>query len=569
VEAVGGGRSAGAAGPAPIDPTPFASALALAAIAAIAVWTRWWPGRLADARTFWRGDESFYWRLACRILHGKFEVDHFINPTLYAYVVAAAGAIVGGIRRLFGADASFDLFLARETAAPHLLVLAGRVVSIVASVCSVLVVARIGRRLFSPAVGLIAALMLAIDGVAATSSPLCGNESLMVLLALLACLVTFEGGSLRRRLAAGLLIGLATATKYSAGILALPLALAFGLGVAPTLLAAAAGFVLGSPMALVNFGEFVRDFRTQAGFLGAGYSAEDLVRNESGFHYYFRTFADMHEGVVSALLCAAGIVASIAVAVVRRRRSHALLLSASLPLFLYLGTGIFSMQRFLLPALPFILMHGAWLIEAVRRRVPLLRTSPNGALAVALLALLGSALPAMTRERAFLASRYVAPEPPSSVLADLEPCFAANACVAELAIPNVFRLLLPSDPWSELALPPPDPAIRSAVSRWLAERDLLPTSAPLDRFIVRSATLADLRRNLKESGVDTLLVVLPTRQLLTGFGIRPEPNDLELRACPYWTEFVEWLATLPRLCTSRSPDLRISAAVLDLREPPR
>src|SRR5262249_51220228 len=165
-------------------------------IVAIALWTRWWPGSITDARGWWRRDETHYLTLASRFLHGRFDVDYFINPTLYSYVVAAAGAIVGGIRRLFGVDATFDLFLARETVAPHLLLWAARMVSIVSSACSVLVVARIGRRLFSPAVGLIAAALLAFDGVAAASAPLCGNESLMVLLVLLSFCVAIEGNSL-------------------------------------------------------------------------------------------------------------------------------------------------------------------------------------------------------------------------------------------------------------------------------------------------------------------------------------------------------------------------------------
>src|SRR5262249_27050085 len=158
-------------------------------------------------------------------------------------------------------------FLARETVAPHLLLWAARMVSIVSSACSVLVVARIGRRLFSPAVGLIAAALLAFDGVAAASAPLFGNESLMVLLVLLSFCVAIEGNSLRHRVAAGLLLGLATATKYSAGIFVLPLALAFGLRVGPALLAAVAGFVAGAPMAVLNFRAFVDGFRTQAGYL--------------------------------------------------------------------------------------------------------------------------------------------------------------------------------------------------------------------------------------------------------------------------------------------------------------
>jgi hypothetical protein len=549
--------------------TRLVIAIASAAIAAVAIWMRWWPGSLAAARGWWRRDEPMYFQLACGFLHGRLDVHYFINPTLYAYVVAAAGAIIGGIRRLCGADASFALFLARETAAPHLLLWAGRVVSIVASVISLLVVARIGRRLFSPAVGGIAALLLALDGVAANSAPLCGNESLTVLLGLLAFSVAIEGDSLRRRIAVGLLIGLATATKYSAGILVVPLVVAYGLRVGPAIVAAAAGLAAGAPMALVNFREFLHDFTLQAGFLRAGYSAEDVAHPELGFGFYVRTFAGSHAGLAAAILCGAGILASIAVAAVRRERAHLLLLSASLPLYLYLGTGIFCFERFLLPAVPFILIHGAWLLARLLDRVPLLRARPISGFAVGLLAVLGAAAPAAVRQHDALRRRFGAPEPPAALLDAVRPQLETDRRVAELAIPSTFRLLLPSDPWAELGLPPPGDAIRADVNDQLAAAALLPRSLLLNRAVVESPTLERLQQLLRDSGIDTVLLVVQSAQLAAGHGIHPTPQDANLRACPYWNELFDWLATLPRIAFARSPDLRITAAMLDLRESAR
>lgn len=542
----------------------LATTIALAGSVAIALWIRWWPGWISAGRSWWRRDETHYFEMACSFLNGRFGVHYFINPTLFAYVLAAAGALVGGIRRLFGADASFGLFVARETVAPHLLLWAGRALSIVASVLAVLVVARIGRRLFSPAVGLVAGLLLAIDAVAAESAPLCGNESLMVLLALLAISVALGGGSLRRRVAAGLLIGLATATKYSAGILVLPLVVAFGLDAGPALVAAAAGFALGAPMTLMNFPDFLHDFSTQAGFLHAGYSAEDVARDELGFVYYVQTFAGTHAGLALALLCGAGLLASIVIAATRRDRTHLLLLAASLPLYLYLGTGIFCAQRFLLPALPFLLIHGAWLLTWLLARLPVLRPRPTVALAVALLAVLGAGAPAAIRGHDALRRQFGAPEPTSEVLDALRPQLGTDRRVAELAIPFRFRLLLPIDPWQELDLEPPSDAIRGAVDEELATAGLLPRSLLLNRAIAESPTLASLQQRLRDAGIDAVLLVVQTAQVAAGHGIRPTPQDTNLRSCPYWSELFEWLTSLPRIAYVRSPDLRITAALLDL-----
>src|SRR5262249_52175070 len=171
-----------AVGPAPGAPRRVVTALALAAIVAVAVALRWWPGLPDCGRAHWRQDETNHFPLVCRFLNGGFDVREWKNPTFSDYVVAGASALVGGARRLLGMDPSFDAFVVRETVAPHVALLVGRIVSILASAGCAVVVARVGRRLFSTSVGLFAGLLLALDGVAAWSAPLCGNESLVVLL---------------------------------------------------------------------------------------------------------------------------------------------------------------------------------------------------------------------------------------------------------------------------------------------------------------------------------------------------------------------------------------------------
>jgi hypothetical protein len=546
-----------------------AAALALAGVVAVALALRWWPGGWTDERAYWRRDETNYFLLVSRFLNGRFDVREFINPTLYAYVVAGAGALVGGMRRLLGMDASFDLFVARETAVPHVVIGVGRVISILASAGSVLVVASVGRRLFSDTVGVIAGLLLAIDACAADSAPLCGNESLMVLLGLLAIRAAIGGSSLRRRLASGLLLGLATSSKYSAGILAIPIAVAFRRRVGPSALMAAVGFALGSPMALVNFGDFVRGFTTQAGFLHAGYHEEDRLRHELGFVYYVRTFGEAHQGVVLASLCAAGVVASLTMVALRRDRGHALLLAASLPLYLFLGSGIFNDGRFLLPAIPFLLIHGAWLLERLLMRVAFLRSRPTAALAAGIAVVVAFGAPSTARHRELFRREFASPEPPLVLVNALKPWLPPQSRVAELAISNVFRLLLPDDPWIEMGLPEPADEVRRSVDAWLASHDLLPTSTSLALLIAGSESLAELQEKLRSAGVDTLVVDVPTHQLFFGPGIRPAPGDVRLRACPYWSELVDWLASLPRRRIDRSSDQRITAAVLDLGTGPR
>jgi hypothetical protein len=542
--------------------------LVLALVVAIAIGMRWWPGCLACERSHWRRDETNFFPVVCSFLNGRFVVREFRNPVFYDGVVAGASAVVGIARRLLGMEPSFAAFVVRETAAPHLVVWVARILSIAASAASVVVVARIGQRLFSTSVGGFAGLLLALDGCAAWNAPLCGNESLMVLLGLLSFLTAIGGTSLRRRLASGFLLGLAVATKYSAGILVLPIALAFGMGAWPALLAAAIGFVLGSPVALVDFRDFVRGFTAMGGYLATGWSPDDRRRDELGFVYYVRTFAAAHQGVALASLCAVGIVASIAIVAIRRDRAHALLLAASMPLYVFLGFGIFNMERFLLPALPFIAIHGAWALDRLLSGVARLRTRPVAALVAGLLVIGATAAPTTLDRYGSIRRDFACPEPACVLLAELRPRLAPSSRVAELTLMNEFRLLLARDPWAELGLPAPSDAERRIADEWLAARDFLPTSTPLVSFIAQSRTLAELQEKLRNSRIDTLLVEVQTHQLFSGRKIRPGFHDACLTACPYWDELIDWLEHLPRRAFALSPDRRITAAVLDPGDAP-
>jgi len=544
---------------------PGVWAIALIVVASVATWMRWFPGDRSRPRTFIRRDETQYTIPACRFLHGEFAVREFINPTLEASVVAGATAVVGGIRRLVHMDPSFDCFLARETFAPYVLVRCGRILSILASVASTWVIARIGRRLFSPTVGVFAGLLLAVDGVAANSAPICGNESMMVLLGLLAVDVAIRGDSLRRRIASGLLLGLAVATKYSVGVLALPLLVAFGLRVVPAALAAVAGFAVGCPTALANFREFIAGFSTQARYLHAGYLGESLPPGDSGYAEYVRTFS-MHAGGALAVFCGAAVCASVVAWIVRRRRAHAIALSSSLPLYLYLGSGAFVQPRFLLPAVPFVLLLGGWLLELLLERVPALRSRPAALLVTGMSLLAAAAAPASLETRAFLRRNYGDPDPKAALLAEIEPAMAGRAHVAELAIPVESRLLLPSDPWDEFGLPPPDTNCLRFVREWSEAHGLQPTSTSLARFVGSSRTLADLQENLRNAGIDAILVVVPTGPLVAEHRV-VAPHETALRECPYWSQLLDWLASMPRTATRLSPHHRLTAALLspDLR----
>ncbi len=538
--------------------------LALLSILVLAFWLRLWiDGSAIPGRTFLRNDEGHYLDLARSFLNGQLGVHYFINPTLYGYLLAATTAAFGALRRVLGLESGFDVFVARETMAPCAILLAGRCLSIAASALSVLVVARIGRKLFSPEVGLLAGLALALDGLAQSRAPLCGNESLMLLLGLAAIdsLLGGTGGepSCRRRFFAGVLLGLATATKYSAGILAIPFAIALGRRVPLAVLGAATGFFAGCPMALLNFDDFMNDFLRQAGFLHAGYRETDVLDREVGFLYYLRTFDFTHHGLVFAIVCAAGILGSIACAVHRSAANHRILLSSSLPLYLFLGTGIFHHERFLLPSVPFILLHGAWMIEHLARRASaLLQARPWAATSIACAALLVSSLPTVIDHQRTLERWYGSPDVQSELFEKVRGHLSPDDRVIELAIRPAENLLIEDDVRRILGWTSPPTAAWAEASRQLRdELRLLPGSTALRPRLKEMSGLQDVVKLIADHRATAFVLQVhsPLRPTL----------ESKLRVHEFGDELIDWLLSLRRRAVYTSSDGSMVAAVLDLK----
>jgi len=552
---------------------------ALLAIAALALVLRGWLDSSAvEGRAFLRHDEQHYVDLAREILNGRLVGDYFINPPLFGWLVAGASAVAGQVRVALGDDPSFAHFVARETMSPWWIVLVGRALSIAASVAAVVAVARLGRRLFSPPVGLAAALLLALDGLAIERAPLCGNESVTTLLALLA--VDAVAGretatmSRARRLGAGLLLGLATATKYSAGVFAVVHVVALRKRVGPALLGAALGFVVGAPATLLNFGAFVDGFSTQAAFLHDGYRPEDAATRASGWLWYADDFAASHHGLALAAAVALGIAGSLVAAARRDGAAHRALLAASLPLWLYLGSGVFVKNRFLLPATPFLLLHAAWLlhgcVQVVLRasidsraagREPRLATATSAALVVTIAAL---GAPAAVAERAKLAAIYGRPDDASGLFAELRAALRPDERVFELTFQISDELLIDAEPWRELRVAEPPPALRAAVRDDLARRSLLPGAEPLRARLATAGSLAELKRQLADAHATALVVVLPSVAFGGPGGLASAPRNPPFRDCAWWGDLVEWLGSLPRRVETVSRHGALVASVVDL-----
>ena len=309
---------------------------------------------------------------------------YFINPPGFSYLLYAVFGVWFGDQRdvahAFATDPTATFTVARATAA-------------VLGTAAVGFVYLAGARLYDRRVGLLAGAVMAVSFLAVYYSHLALND--VPALFPLAVSVYGSAGVLvhgRRRdyaiAAAGL--GLAAATKYTAGIAVLPLAAAIvgravsvpsdrrrvlgGAGLAAAV--AVAVFIAANPHAVLSFDEFWDDLRRQqdaaSGFgkLGLSY--------DSGIVYYLWTFT---WGLGWIPLAAATLGAVVAL---RRDAWRGLMLVPWPVVFtLYMGLQDRFFGRWLLPAFPALALlagvGGVWLVDRLRapgtRRVALAAVS--------------------------------------------------------------------------------------------------------------------------------------------------------------------------------------------------
>ena len=193
-----------------VDPS-FLSALLLLAIVAVAAWLRFtrisWG--LDDGAFFF--DETFYTSRALAFVPlswSSFDLKDFTYPTLYGYLgglATLAGTALGLLPRQLATDTPVLLLLLRA-------------VSAWISVNTVLLVAILGRRMYSARVGLAAAALMAVVPLHAMHAHIAAPDSLLTactVLVLLACLDLARRGTAVSSAVAGVAAGLSFTAKYT------------------------------------------------------------------------------------------------------------------------------------------------------------------------------------------------------------------------------------------------------------------------------------------------------------------------------------------------------------------
>jgi len=243
-----------------------------------------------------------------------------------------------------------------------------------------IVIFLVGRRLFGNRVGLVAALLMAVAFLPVHWSHFATNDVAAMVaatLSLLGSALILKNPGWRAYLVAGAGLGVAVGTKYTAGIVLLPLLTAAFfhwradrrrafVGVAVAGVASVIIFLLAVPSLVVDT-QSVLDELNRLNLPGEG-SPKIGQAQESGFRYYLWVLT----WGLGWLACAGAVFGGVWLAV-KDRRAALVLIPAPIAYLLFMGGQPAFFGRWLLPVFPFIVLLAAFgavrLADFVTRRL--------------------------------------------------------------------------------------------------------------------------------------------------------------------------------------------------------
>ena len=310
---------------------------------------------------------------ALRMGWGDLNPHWFLYPSLYIYITFALHGIYYLLGNAWGIFVSAQDFAEAFFSDPTVFYVLPRALSAVLGTATVWLIYRAVMELYgSRPIAILSALFLALATSHVRESHSAKPDAAMIFFmawAFLYCVRFFRYGIRRDSLFAGFLTGLAISTKYPAGMMILPLILShflrprvrdqFQAGtLSLTLLLVGAGFVLGTPYAVLDWSSFKDWFgwvRGHQEIIWAGQPYPEL----SGYAYYL-----IHAWPQSVgwplVLC--GILGMFSL--FRFHLKEACLhLAFPIATYLFLGKSSRFASNFFTPCLPFLVVPAAYLVQ--------------------------------------------------------------------------------------------------------------------------------------------------------------------------------------------------------------
>ncbi len=337
---------------------------------------------------------------AVAMFHHGLNPHYFINPPALTYLLHAVFAIWFGGR--LGVTREFALH-------PDRLFLLARVTVALLGTASVWLLYLVGARLFDRAVGLLASAVLAVAFLPVFYGHLALND--VPTLAPLTLSLLGTAGVLRRGrtvdyLLAGVGVGLASATKYTAGAMILPLLAAaaaqyrngrpggrrdVALGVGIAVAAALGSYLIANPYSVIDFHLFRKELELQSSYTEMSKASWIGGPRQGGFVYYLWSFT-WGLGWIPALAALGGAVSISS----RDRRVGWVLVPVVVLYLLFLSLQGRYFGRWLLPIFPIAcLLAASFALEVAgwaSRRTPRLRGAAAAFTALAVVALVAQGL---------------------------------------------------------------------------------------------------------------------------------------------------------------------------------
>ncbi len=318
------------------------------------------------------------------ILFAAMRVDFFtgdFNPGFYNYgslfiyltYIATFAVTVLGLANL-----SEDTFSKIGEFAK--LYLASRMVAVLLGILTVYLVYALGKRAYGRRTGILAALFMAILPIHVMHSKFMAVDvpaTFFVVLALIFTIRITDGHRFRDYLFAGLAAGLAAGTKYNAGLVVLsPIVAHFASDkarpllriVSPKLLGiiagAAAGFLIGTPGALLYPKPFHRDLNSEMIHVKAGHG---LVFAHTGSGYIYHITHSLLPGMGLPLLILAGL--GLIYSLRKRSAADLAMLAFLIAYYALIGAAQVRFARYTMPILPILVVLAARVSVDLMRRL--------------------------------------------------------------------------------------------------------------------------------------------------------------------------------------------------------
>jgi len=369
--------------------------LALPAIVALALGVRLWGITFGLPLVSARPDELPVLHTSLR-MHGGDANPHFFDyPALYLYVLAGLFSLYYGFQLLRGrvSDSAEFIVSFRDHFEPFFLI--GRTATALAGTATVALCYEIGRTLFGRTAGLVSAFFLALAFLHVRDSHYGTTDvpmTFFVMAATLALVRMYRTRAPSDAWLAGVLAGCASATKYNAVLLVLPMMAVEGVhawthrgdlkgalrethvfrwGLGFTLL-----FVGTNPYLFLDYQSALRDLHMLQQSTMAGMTPQELLGRGWWYHLPF----SLRYGVGAPLL-GAGVCG---LAWMAYRAPVPALVLGSFPVAYYLavGAGYNVFVRYMMPVVPFVCVFAGYAVAELVARLP--RTVPRGLAAAAL-----------------------------------------------------------------------------------------------------------------------------------------------------------------------------------------